>query len=189
MYFFFLLFSILQAEAHVDDKEKLIKNIVDLYRPLASEQFQKDIVLTLKKDDPSLNASAGHMPDGSIEVTVFGGVLEQLEESEIIFVLCHEIGHIFGKTFEGKLYRGEGEADYFAGSCVLNILHDIDSAERSIMGSLEKLYSAPIDYSLAETRKYPGIQLSYPDKECRVLSALRGLREEPRPACWFNPLL
>ena len=155
-----------------------------------------------------LNATGGHLKDGKVQVTVYGGVLKQLNDSEIIFVLCHEMGHIFGEvTFKDipnnnntvhlEINAVEGEADYFAGSCVLESLSKLKhisnseleaKAYESILGTMSKIYNAPIDFKLAENQVFTGINAAYPEKECRVLSALRGLHNESRPRCWYNPL-
>lgn len=136
---------------------------------------------------------------------------------ELLFYTCHELGHHFGSRSGGTLGLGglsvEAEADYFAGSCISHFTDKWEEEMRPyldlyksshygrcgnddhcntmvniISQGFQSLFDTPIFPDKALDHKFPGgVNSTYPDPNCRALSAISGLLEIDRPTCWYNP--
>jgi hypothetical protein len=133
-------------------------------------------------------------------VTAFGGAINKFTELSIAVVACHEIGHILGEVTyvsAGALERDssfigvEGEADYFAGICSNRYFRNEELTQRAIRETFSILYNDDtLDENMAKIPSNyfnKGINTFYPFAECRLLSALNGASNLPRPKCWYNP--
>lgn len=136
---------------------------------------------------------------------------------ELLFYTCHELGHHFGSKTATILGSGglsvEAEADYFAGSCISHFTNKWEDDLRPYLSlykasnykrcenddhcntmvnlitqSFQSLYGISIFPDRDLNVKFPeGINESYPEANCRALSAISGVLEVDRPSCWYNP--
>jgi hypothetical protein len=141
-------------------------------------------------------------------------ILNSYSVLELLFYTCHELGHHFGdKKVNVYNMAIEAEADYFAGSCFSRFTQKWEVKLRPYMNlyktknygrcgrdvhcnkiaeiinqSFATLLGALISPDKALHDKFAGgIDTSYPEPNCRALSAISGLLEAGRPTCWFNP--
>lgn len=133
------------------------------------------------------------------------GVLA-LPIDSMVMVACHELGHILGKITmsstgiekpSNPTIGVEGEADYFAGSCTRKALcpPDEDLCEAAIDAgryTFEQMYGPkiiidPDKAQHVQYNKFNGVNPSYPDPSCRMLSFIYGVMGTERPRCWYNP--
>lgn len=185
-------------------KYSTVQSIVETYQPLALERFSKEIDLQLSDttDCRYIQAYGGHDKEGLPYVKFFPGLLREFSPNAVLFTLCHELGHLFGsvtpkdaglKKSEFNMQDSlEGEADYFAGFCVLNQLKAEGLAIEAGKEALQKFYGSTVrlDSDLereTEYKKKRGIDPEYPNPNCRLLTIERAVRGEPRPKCWYNP--
>lgn len=108
---------------------KVINEAIALYQPVA-ESFGAELKIELRLNSPSIVASA-HRTDAEFRVVVDGGLINssRLSEDGFRFVLCHELGHLFGGAprrglppeWNGPVaddglsfYSAEGQSDYYA---------------------------------------------------------------------------
>lgn len=131
--------------------------------------------------------------------------------------LGHILGEVTteraGSTQYNSLDSVEGEADYFSGSCARkyfdkNIINpnyekspycssSDQGCHQAIHGSRDMFRAFTISYGFPEpneadaAEKYYddgyGINPSYPDPNCRILSMISGVLNHIRPSCWYNP--
>lgn len=127
--FYFLLLiasSFSQAQSW---KSQIIKDAVNLYGPVAVQNFNKPIYFKVN-DEESVSASADHT-SYSLSVIINKGVLSspRLSPDGLRMVICHELGHLFGGAprrnipmewdgpvaDDGRSFMSsEGQADYYA---------------------------------------------------------------------------
>lgn len=175
-------------------KRELVRDIIEPYEIAIQERYGAQ--LTLHYDSrPVINAgaAAGGGVDGGPQMIVFDGLLEIMENEEIVFVICHELGHLLGRVplirdGENLGINVEGEADYFGGKCAYEFFgQDEQRAVESARYSLAKLNRERTIAEAALCRNFDGVSMNYPEHDCRVLTAMHGARGLQRPSCWYNP--
>lgn len=185
------------------ERFEAVRLILDRYQPLALERLGTPVELRLSSttDCRFIQAYGGHDTEGRPHVTFFPGLLREFSSNAVLFTLCHELGHLFGQVTPqeaGVVTKYdmrdslEGEADYFAGSCVLGALRDESLALEASREALQKFMGPTVDIDPARAmkkkyRKGKGIDPEYPNPDCRLLTIENGIRDLPRPACWYNP--
>jgi len=172
---------------------------------LAVERYQQKVVVRFFEEphhcDVIQMTAALDRRNGQPRMEVYHGILEAMETDAIIAATCHELGHFFGdvsleeagqqESDVNLALSVEGEADYFAGKCVTQFLpgrHAATEAGRNLFATLHG--DRAIDHHQAMSEVYSlqrGIDASYPTPQCRMLSYLAGVLDEPRPKCWYNP--
>lgn len=195
---FFALALCGMAEAR--DRLEIASDIIGLYQPMAREVLGSEIYLWIEPSDESPNAYASfNGPRGSPRIHILTSTLREFEDDEIAATVCHELGHFFGDRTFGERSEGialEGEADYFAGSCLMQYLTKTLhlSPGRAVVEAIsiakneaQAFEHRRIDPDRARWRYVNGINLSYPDPDCRLLTVIHGIRNLKRPVCWFNP--
>lgn len=160
-------------------------------------------------EDWTTNIGSCTVEDGSFNVYLGAKAYENenLQASFLDVMLCHELGHLLGEgprkvnylNNSGDWAAGEGESDYFAGSCVRQLrakfplvsagfLHAFHSAE-GFFQYLQKPFQVltgarppqlgRFDRSIAKFK-----MLDYPSHQCRLDSFVNGYLNQPRPECW-----
>lgn len=184
-----------------EEKTRVIKEIISAYQPRAMETLGQMIDLRLNEttDCRFIQAYGGHDKAGFPHVTFFPGLVREFSPNAVIFTLCHELGHLFGAVTPRDIgiatpYDSrdsiEGEADYFAGSCILEYLKDETLAFEAGREALQKFMgpSTSMDLERARKKKYKhGVDYDYPNPDCRLLTILNGIQGIERPTCWYNP--
>ena len=191
-----------KAEAPI---RTVMRQLVDYYVAEGRLRYNHKIDLYFIEED-QINARAEY--DGvKVRIGVFKKLLEVMSTDEALVVVCHELGHALGELPIGNFKpeipgRGknplslEGEADYFAGKCAVDYYINFEgldpngAQEKAFFAAFDmfgKLHETSIDTKKAERSTYNGINLSYPDPNCRTLSAWAGAEGKPRPKCWYNP--
>lgn len=182
-------------------KLEIVAEVIGSYQPLALEKLSRLIELRVSEttDCRFIQAYGGHDKAGIPHVTFFPGLIREFSSNAVLFTLCHELGHLFGSVTPKDAGIAtpydprdsiEGEADYFAGSCILNYLKDETLAFEAGKEALQKFMgpSTTMDPERARKKKYKhGIDFDYPNPDCRLLTILNGIRGEDRPTCWYNP--
>lgn len=129
-----------------------------------------------------------------------------LEPDQLDLVLCHELGHLLGEgprkensyTQSGDWAAGEGESDYFAGSCLGRLWGlgaSMERVTRAAEGFFGVLHASYGKFSGEEEpsalRRDTSVTaenlLGYPSLQCRLDSVLAGWQHAPRPSCWHKP--
>ena len=190
-------FKVGNAQTLGDDREEKIKNIHLVLGMYAKEILLKTgLRLDLRFNPSMVMQATGGIVDGKPEMTFYEGIIKNLSSDSLVLVTCHELGHILG----GVSFRSlgvlrprimddsvEGEADYFAGKCLLLFFKDSQDAKNVGQAGYESIYKRKIDWRLAESQVYSGVSTEYPSDSCRVLSMRRGVEGSERPKCWYNP--
>jgi len=196
-----LLFNLLilsVSQADIPNKD-VTNQIVDYMRPIIEEKTGKELDVYFYSRDMFIISTA--VQKSSVEVYVWNAILTKLDKFEIGFLMCHEMGHVLGKVkIRSGRFKGlglEGEADYFAGQCMLKLYTDLFGLDQGAAHEVAKkasLRALSIGYENKEivperalTIKFNGIKQDYPEPDCRGLSVLRGIENKSRPSCWHNP--
>lgn len=205
--FLLSILFVFQTEASVcwdqstEEKVKTAKEIIGNYQVRAMSELGQLIELRLNEtnDCRFIQAYGGHDKKGFAHVTLFPGLVREFSPNAVLFTLCHELGHLFGSVTPVDIgiatpYDSrdsiEGEADYFAGSCILDYLKDENLAFEAGREALQKFMgpATNMDPERARKKKYRhGVDYDYPNPDCRLLTIQNGVRGEPRPKCWYNP--
>lgn len=183
--------------------------LIEQYRPGIEQRHQSKLVTSLgfdySPDWCTVQAEATIRDDGIVGILTFPGLLT-LPIEAVVFVICHEIGHLMGdvpfsttaqtnQIHHPKL-AVEGEADYFGGACARKAMcpESKEFCEKAVDGArlnFEEMFGkGKFDAEIAEYTEYKkgnGINHTYPDPNCRMLSALNGVLGLERPKCWYNP--
>lgn len=193
-----LLFSsfLFASTAEIEEKKEIIRSIVDSYRDDIIRKRGSDVNLTFPSAD-IFQMTGGHIGGGKLVIKVYAGALTKFDKEAIVAATCHELGHILGEVPVGGSSvvsedSVEGEADYFSGICSRNYFCGLDnvscapaiSASRSV---LKAMIGTEAQESEAVSLVYPGVNKTYPEPACRLLSMISGVTGQARPLCWFNP--
>jgi len=187
--------------ASATTKMEIVRDIVNSYQSQMYDRYNVGIDLQFDENSDMLQATAGPDENNNPQIIFHGGALKKLELDEIVFVICHEIGHFLGRVhFKDTDFNPpidpplnyelslEGEADYFGGKCSAKYFNDpykaIDAARRA--------YSKVIESRVEIGGRYiheifDGVNGQYPTSECRLQTATNGALGHKRPACWYNP--
>lgn len=206
---FFFAFSLSFAKASTTDgrtsdlavAQRLIQNLVANHQPEIVRRFGEAVQLKFLNGDVQ-QANGGHDSSGHLVILVYGGI-SKLPPPMVSYIICHELGHILGEVPLAKIPADqrksafdlrdsvEGEADYFAGRCLKKFFSNGQNPTLTALATaklaLEKIMSAHLPWPLPAQAPYPGINPSYPEPACRLLSVVAGTTGAPRPACWYNP--
>lgn len=125
---------LLSAQAHAvtaGEVSAIVHRVEAIYAPMVSAENRK-FIIKIKKDSPSVAASAERDRDLNYVLSIHSGLLKspRLTPDSFRVVLCHELGHLFGGMPQrpppegwdgpvdpeaGLMYiSGEGQADYYA---------------------------------------------------------------------------
>lgn len=184
------------APTLASDEIQTLKDLKNLYRPEAMAKYGKPIQISIE-NSAKMNAYA-FARFGSPQLTISSGALKQLHDDEVISTICHEIGHLFGVRHKWTVsgLAIEGEADYFAGSCIVRFLRQVrgmspDRAEREAIEIAEHeavaFARSRLNWEKAYLEAHGGIKRGYPNRECRLLTVIHGIKGWKRPQCWYNP--
>ncbi len=106
-------------------------------------------------------------------------------------ILCHELGHLFGKKIDGDRTAPEGEADYFATADCLKKLWREKSGNRYVqrvtvaaLESAKVMFDAPVSIAKKDNSKVRETLTDYPSDQCRLDTYLAGAQGQARPRCW-----
>lgn len=184
---------------------EVIRQLVALYQGYGHLRYNETIDLGFIEED-IVNAAALYDPKtGDIGLRFFRKLLADFTPAEVTIVVCHELGHILGDVAHSSIpnrikespFSVEGEADYFAGKCAVSYFYEIEgldyngAQEKTFFAAasvMAKLYEVEALGQKAERDRFPdGINPTYPDPNCRVLSVWNGAEGKQRPKCWFNP--
>jgi len=195
----FLAFA-LSGVAEAKDRLEIVSDIIGIYQPLAREMFGQEIFLWVEPSNESPNAYASfNGPRGSPRIRILTPTLIEFEDDEIAATVCHELGHFFGDRSFGERSEGialEGEADYFAGACLMRYLTEVEnlSLDRAVTEAIwiakneaQAFERRRLDPNRARSKCIEGIDRAYPAPDCRLLTVIHGIRNLKRPVCWFNP--
>lgn len=128
-----------------------------------------------------------------------------LSGDQLDLILCHELGHLLGQgprksnnlTEVGNWAAGEGESDYFSGSC-LKALWSLTENQSRIEPTAEKFFRLLFTFFGRHTgEQEPSLSrkdsttvsenmLGYPSLQCRLDSVVAGAQSAPRPQCWHH---
>lgn len=185
----------------VEEKTDFIRSLVAFRQLQVENRFNQGIELKFTSSC-LLQAQGGHDFQSKIVLVISRGILAKLNRAEIAAVTCHELGHILGSvtladtgetSMFNKLDSVEGEADYYAGKCLLNALNkDFRLAEETFKTLFSKLYRTDA-FNLEQAARTVftmnrGINSTYPNQDCRLWSSISGLYGLERPKCWYNPI-
>lgn len=190
-----------QTVEDFEGKTELIRSLVSSRQLQVEQRFNQQINLKFNSGC-LLQVQGGHDSQSKIVLIIYQGILAKLSRAEVAAVTCHELGHILGivtladtgvTTHANKLDSVEGEADYYAGSCLLNALNgDLRLAEDAFHTVFRKIYrTETFNLEHAADAVFTGgrgINSSYPSQDCRLWSSISGLYGLERPKCWYNPV-
>lgn len=119
-------------------KKHMVHDLVESYQGAIKARYGYGLTLSFTPSGSCTHviASGGHNRQGKLVIDISPGVVHQLSRESVVFVLCHELGHVLGSikpadTQTPSRYDPrdaiEGEADYFGGSCTRNYLALINS--------------------------------------------------------------
>lgn len=201
----FFFFSLLCLPAFAGWKEIIIDQARNVYSPLALENFNKPLIVTVIEND-SVSGSADHTYDELI-VNINTGVLKApgLTPDVLRILVCHELGHLFGGDpkkdvpyeWDGpvgpdgfSLLSAEGQADYYSAECFRKLTDNKVSSDRIAKAGLAFLTLVkkfPIAINTPDLSVTPElIRNSYPSRQCRLDTIVRAARGESRPLCWYK---
>jgi hypothetical protein len=175
-----------------------IQEIVARFQPVIVARHGRPLTLFFYKEDWFQAATGWNKKENSLKMSIYGGVLN-LPELERAAVTCHELGHILGDVplsaipnYEETKFDPrdsvEGEADYFAGRCMLVLYPKTEHTEliNSFVNIVEKASGEKLGH-FEQLFDFKGINENYPTPVCRVHSFESGLKLRERPTCWYNP--
>jgi hypothetical protein len=184
----------LQSNANAQTKMEMIKQLIGTYQNSSRQYLQSEIGFAI---DPVNEINAYVEFDDRPLIVLFEGLMRAFDNDQVLAVVCHEIGHVYGEVFdEDDWFAGEGEADYFAGKCIAEYLQRFRrmstyEAQRTAAWigkkTMSSLYEVRTNQLRAKVQYYEGISSDYPDPDCRALSIAAGAYNQPRPSCWYNP--
>ena len=175
--------------------EESVNQFQDLITPIIPSDH--NLVIRLEPLNPRINALINKL-ENQLVIQVYGGILvhSQINESALMLLLCHEIGHYLGgQPLQSKdgWSSTEGQADYYsATNCAhligLNEATFIDAALR-----LTKMYAEvtrePVpELDSCDERVTPRTNFGYPPIQCRLDTLIAGWRGNDRPRCWFKEI-
>jgi len=183
---------------------EVIRQLVALYQADGRLRYNETIDLGFIEEDIVNAAALWNPATGDIGLRFFRKLLADFTPAEVTFVVCHELGHILGDVAHSSIpnrikespFSIEGEADYFAGKCAVSYFYEIegldyDGAQEKTFfaaaSAISKLYEVEALGQKAVHDRFDGINPTYPDPSCRVLSIWNGAEGKPRPKCWYNP--
>ncbi len=193
--------------------EKIINLFETTFSPL-SRANNRELVFMTDYESDWIQAFARRWEED--QVIVYGGAAAVTNGSEDTFalILCHETGHLFGGRPWGEDFNKlsvEGQADYWAASeCFRKILPGLSvrqaSASSMTLCKSESMCARSVDAFLALTAQFADnrslphpkletpdetvvstLQFTHPSPQCRLDTMMAGLRNLPRPLCWFLP--
>lgn len=194
-----------RAQAAEAPIRMVMRQLVDYYISDGRLRYNHKINVDFIEED-EINAFAEY--NGvKVRLGVFKKLLEVMSTDEALIVVCHELGHALGDlpygefdTPKGRNGQNplslEGEADYFAGKCAVDYYVNIEgldhqaAEEKTFFASFdmfEKLYETTIDTKKAARSTFNGVNLDYPDPNCRTFTVWAGAEGKDRPKCWYNP--
>ncbi len=183
---------------------QVMRQLVDYYIAEGRLRYNHKINLDFIIDD-AVNASANY--DGrKVWLELNTGTLEAMTADQSLIIVCHELGHALGDLPHGNFEPDnggmrnplslEGEADYFAGKCAVDYYMNVEgldyngAQEKTFFAAFEmfgNLYETTIDTKKAARSTFNGVNLDYPDPNCRTLAVWAGAEGKARPKCWYNP--
>lgn len=138
------------------------------------------------------------------QVIVYGGLsrIKDGTEDSFALALCHELGHLYGGTpyqDEHNRLSAEGQADYWATSVcwpkAAIFFSPLNIEARGIQAALIfTSFFAANRHLPAPTLNTPDLTIQdrvlyeHPTPQCRLDTYLAGLKDKPRPLCWFHTL-
>jgi len=197
------LMFIFSVTAFAQNEMEVAYDVISMYQPEVRQKYGKEIHLSIDQTDKKPNSFVSENFN-SIEIEVRSTSLEAFSDKVVAATICHEVGHVLGVKYKSEEYylsggvgfAVEGEADYFSGKCLMRYLTEklnlstYEAQDQAL--ELAKLRfsvyaKGRINYQKAATRSCQGIDMDYPDYDCRVLTVARAIRDEARPSCWYNP--
>ena len=156
-----------------------------------------DLIVKLETLNPRVNALINKL-ETNLVIEVYGGVLSHpdINESTLMLLLCHEIGHYLGGApfqSRGGWSSTEGQADYYSSSDCAHFMGLNESSFLDAALRLTKIYAevtreaAPVLDSCDE-RVSNRTNFGYPPIQCRLDTLIAGWRGQSRPKCWFKEI-
>ena len=199
------------------EKKRIITQIYDKYRDQIISRYGKDVELIFHPADVLQMTGGHNRDgelEITVYAGVLKKLDELAIVQAMCHEVGHILGEVTMRDAGSAgpynpLDSVEGEADYFSGSCSRqyfdnnpisnNILQSSycsinhNACNEAVMAArsvLLALYGKEVDEELAYDSVYSenlGINPSYPNASCRLLSVIAGIQETARPKCWYNP--
>lgn len=199
--FFTILIALTTSTTAASANEvEIVKDIIGLHQQDARRILGSEIALYILETNDEPNASASYTgPNNGPLLTYYSSLLHLQRDDDVVTVVCHELGHFLGSRAPGKTRIGnaiESEADYFAGKCSVRYYTSVrgmslgaaqEATANGAKLSFERLYQQRINPNQARSQQYMGINPSYSEPDCRVLTVIHGAMGWKRPTCWYNP--
>lgn len=182
----------LASTAEVQRAEDVVQNFETLLvREIPRDH---DLVIHLEPLNPKVNAEI-KKNEREVFISVWGGMIShnEINKNALNLLLCHELGHFLGgpplKSRDGWSST-EGQADYYAASRCVRLLHMseadfLDGATRlaKIYAEVSREPTPSIDR--CDTTVATRTNYGYPKTQCRLDTMMAGWFEKVRPRCWF----
>lgn len=193
---FLVLFLTLAGSGARASSLLLLEDTAVRFEDIFKSQMNHNLTVVFEHEDPKVNAEFTRNGD-ELTIRVWGGMLGHrlMNESTLLLLLCHEMGHYLGgppTKARGGWSSTEGQADYYSSSlCARNVGLDEVSFYESAL-NLARIYAAVTfspapDLDRCDPLIVPRTNFGYPSVQCRLDTLLAGWRNLPRPQCWFIP--
>jgi hypothetical protein len=196
--------GLFSTPAHARTDKELVRDIIESQGELIYDRYHRGIDLRFDPKPGEINAYATFNEDDleQPQITIYDELLRVMDQDEIVIVVCHEIGHHLGHMKFKELGQRmapwdemsvEGEADYFAGQCAKRFFQgegEADPTDRIIAAArnaFTTLAEERLPPAVETGPGFPGVNDTYPDMVCRMISVEHGARGYRRPECWYNP--
>jgi len=186
--FLTLIIAGLSLPAHATDEVELIYDVVGLYQNEALQRFGKKITIEIEQTDKF--DAYGLVNTKHIAITT--GALDLFFDKEILPIVCHELGHIMSRA-----PFLEGEADYFAGPCMVRYLMEIEGLnESAAKAEAIAIVEHQVRHYVQNRKVYAerayhleisGVSANHSSWDCRLLTITNSIHGLNRPTCWYNP--
>lgn len=183
-------------------RRALAETLVETYQARIQEKYSQRVEIVYQSDAcTSTGMAIGfYKGTGPLQLTIGHGSLTLTSAPAMLTAVCHEIGHLFGEITPRSFgvdngpssdFAVDGDADYFSAHCSREFFRQQNITVDPLLAAREMIQSIHPGQSFSEAeargQSFSGIDLHHPEASCRLLTFGAGLRNEPRPSCWYNP--
>ena len=200
LFHFVLATLFLSTIVHATELE-IVENIISMNQEDARRILGREIAYTVFETNQQPNANASYRgPNNGPLLTYYSSLLMDQSDDDVVPVVCHELGHLLGNRASGVTPSGnaiEEEADYFAGKCSvkyyrtyrgMSLRQAQNATAAAAMKAFQELFKTRLNPDRARSEQFPsGINQTYADPDCRILTIINGSMDWKRPTCWYNP--